>query len=92
MERDIYDILLCDILLCFYQQALKKKELKIDDLYVDLSSVNLTQSSAIDLRMGTQELLEIFMKNLSEDTFLKVSILLKLKPKIHWIGWNFQHY
>ncbi|KAG2240467.1 hypothetical protein Bca52824_090785 [Brassica carinata] len=38
---------------------------------VNLPPVNLSQSSAIDLRLGTQDFLESCMKNLSQDTFVK---------------------
>ncbi|KAL0733043.1 hypothetical protein Bca4012_009253 [Brassica carinata] len=53
--------------------AVKKKELKSSQssAIVNLPPVNLSQSSAIDLRLGTQDFLESCMKNLSQDTFVK---------------------
>ncbi|KAL0899383.1 hypothetical protein Bca101_083344 [Brassica carinata] len=55
------------------KKAVKKKELKSSQssAIVNLPPVNLSQSSAIDLRLGTQDFLESCMKNLSQDTFVK---------------------
>ncbi|KAG2312963.1 hypothetical protein Bca52824_024520 [Brassica carinata] len=55
------------------KKAVKKKELKFSQssAIVNLPPVNLSQSSAIDLRLGTQDVLESCMKNLSQDTFVK---------------------
>ncbi|KAG2304606.1 hypothetical protein Bca52824_033257 [Brassica carinata] len=55
------------------KKAVKKKELKSSQssAIVNLPPVNLSQSSAIDLRLGTQDFLESYMKNLSQDTFVK---------------------
>ncbi|KAF2544012.1 hypothetical protein F2Q68_00032447 [Brassica cretica] len=44
---------------------------KTDDSCVNLPRANVTQSSASDLRMGTQEFLESCMKNLPLDIFVK---------------------
>ncbi|KAF3603710.1 hypothetical protein F2Q69_00034031 [Brassica cretica] len=49
----------------------KKQELKTADSCVNLPCANFIQSSASDLRMGTQEFLESCMKNLPLDTFVK---------------------
>ncbi|KAH0902266.1 hypothetical protein HID58_041769, partial [Brassica napus] len=53
------------------KNAVKKQELKTADSCVNLPCANFIQSSASDLRMGTQEFLEICMKNLPLDTFVK---------------------
>ncbi|KAH0882280.1 hypothetical protein HID58_058376 [Brassica napus] len=53
------------------KKAVKKQELKTADSCVNLPRANVTQSSASDLRMGTQEFLESCMKNLPLDTFVK---------------------
>ncbi|KAG2329468.1 hypothetical protein Bca52824_000648 [Brassica carinata] len=55
------------------KKAVKKKELKSSQssAIVNLPPVNFSQSSAIDLRLGTQDFLESCMKNLSQDTFVK---------------------
>ncbi|KAJ4877011.1 hypothetical protein Rs2_42029 [Raphanus sativus] len=53
------------------KKGMNKKELKTDDLNVKLPSGNLTQSSASDLHMDTNELFKNCMKKLSQDTFVK---------------------
>lgn len=50
---------------------MKKKDLKTDDLFVNLPRVNLTQSSDLDLQLGTQKYLQRCLKNLSQDTFVQ---------------------
>ena len=77
LELDIYAMdvvwswhLFFLISFCVCQQAVKNKELKTVDLCVNLPVETFTQSSVIDLRMGTQDFLESCM-NLSQDTFVK---------------------
>ncbi|WZZ89867.1 hypothetical protein YC2023_118446 [Brassica napus] len=53
------------------KKAVKNQELKTADSCVNLPRAKVTQSSASDLRMGTQEFLESCMKNLPLDTFVK---------------------
>nr|ABD65088.1 hypothetical protein 27.t00109 [Brassica oleracea] len=53
------------------KKAVKNQELKTADSFVNLPRAKVTQSSASDLRMGTQEFLESYMKNLPLDTFVK---------------------
>ncbi|XP_048611990.1 uncharacterized protein LOC125586194 [Brassica napus] len=53
------------------KKAVKNQELKTVDSCVNLPRAKVTQSSASDLRMGTQEFLESCMKNLPLDTFVK---------------------
>ncbi|XP_033133925.1 uncharacterized protein LOC103833725 [Brassica rapa] len=53
------------------KKAVKNQELKTADSCVNLPRAKVTQSSASDLRMGTQEFLESCKKNLPLDTFVK---------------------
>ncbi|KAH0938175.1 hypothetical protein HID58_005636 [Brassica napus] len=53
------------------KKAVKNQELKTADSCVNLPRAKVTQSSASDLSMGTQEFLESCMKNLPLDTFVK---------------------
>ncbi|XP_022557742.2 uncharacterized protein LOC106403796 [Brassica napus] len=69
------------------KKAVKNQELKTADSCVNLSRAKVTQSSASDLRMGTQEFLESCMKNLPLDTFVKGlnPSQAKVKDSLDWL-------
>ncbi|KAG5399958.1 hypothetical protein IGI04_014565, partial [Brassica rapa subsp. trilocularis] len=66
------------------KKAVKNQELKTADSCVNLPRANVTQSSASDLRRGTQEFLESCMKNLPLDTFVKGLNLSQAKVEDSW--------
>ncbi|KAH0857641.1 hypothetical protein HID58_085902, partial [Brassica napus] len=69
------------------KKAVKNQELKTADSCVNLPRAKVTQSSASDLRMGTQEFLESCMKNLPLDTFVKGlnPSQAKVKDSLDWL-------
>ncbi|WZZ14487.1 hypothetical protein YC2023_107576 [Brassica napus] len=72
----VYVITIFNVI-CIWKFAVKNQELKTADSCVNLPRAKVTQSSASDLRMGTQEFLESCMKNLPLDTFVKDSLELQ---------------
>ncbi|KAL0708466.1 hypothetical protein Bca4012_074892 [Brassica carinata] len=69
------------------KKAVKNQELKTADSCVNLPRAKVTQSSASDLGMGTQEFLESCMKNLPLDTFVKGlnPSQAKVKDSLDWL-------
>ncbi|CAH8300630.1 unnamed protein product [Eruca vesicaria subsp. sativa] len=74
-----------DIFLCL-STGCEKKKLKADDIYVNLPRVNLTQSSAIDLCMSIQEVMESCLKDLFEELVVNGFNLSqpKAKDSLEW--------
>ncbi|CAH8380381.1 unnamed protein product, partial [Eruca vesicaria subsp. sativa] len=65
----------------------KNDQPNADDIYVNLPRINLTQSSAIDLHMSTQEFMENCLKDLSEEMVFNGFDLSQLKAKdsLEWL-------